>query len=272
MTNNQRFKAIYQIIRKIILKPSSIFLVLKDETEYELLLKKKYGKTRFPTIDINNFLINKTVEVGHYTFLDGSSLITDLVLLKSIASSFKDCEYLEIGTWRGESILNVSDTGANCTSINLSPEEIILMGLPDKYANQQGYLIKDQKNIQIIHANSLTFDFSKLNKKFNLIFVDGDHSYNAVRSDTKNVFELLKDDNSIIVWHDYGYNPETPRYSVIAAILEGLPTSSHKHLFHVSNTICAIYSKREYETIILDSFVKPEKVFKIELQNTPFEK
>ena len=272
MTNKERLFSIYRVLRKILLKPTSIFLVLKDETEYESYLQKKYGETNFPTVDINNFLENRCLEIGHYTFLDGSSLITDLALLKSIATSIPTCEFMEIGTWRGESILNVSDTGANCTSVSLSPEEIISMGIPENYANLQGYLIKDQKNIQIIHANSLSFDFSTLNKKFDLIFVDGDHKYEAVKSDTQNVFKLLKDDNSIIVWHDYGYNPETPRHSVIAAILDGLPTSDHKFLYHVSNTICAIYTKRKLENKMLDPIVKPDKVFKINLQNAPFEK
>ena len=43
--------------------------------------------------------------------------------------------------------------------------------------------------------------------------------------------KLLKDENSMIIWHDYGYNPETPRHSVIAAILDGLPASAHQHVF-----------------------------------------
>lgn len=270
MTNSQRIKAIYRIVRKIILKPSSIFLVLKDETEFELYLQNKYNKTQFPTADINQFLVNKKAQINHYTFLDGSSMITDLALLKSIAASIPKCEYMEIGTWRGESILNVADTGANCTSVNLSPEEIIALGLPEKYAHLHGCLMKKHEKIRSVYANSLTFDFSTLNQKYDFIFVDGDHTYEAVKSDTCKVFELLKDDNSVIVWHDYGYNPETPRYSVIAAILDGLPETAHNNLYHVSNTICAIYTKQKLISSIFESHIKPDKVFKIELQNSSF--
>jgi predicted O-methyltransferase YrrM len=271
MTNSQRIKAIYQILRKIIKKPSSIFLVLKDETEHEDYLKKKYNFTQFPTVDINNFYIKGKAQIDHYTFLDGSSLITDLALLKSVAQSIPDCEYLEIGTWRGESILNVADTGAKCTSVSLSPEEIISLGISKKYAQLQGCLMKDKKNIRSVFANSLLFDFSTLKQKYDFIFVDGDHSYEAVKSDSKNVYELLKDENSIIIWHDYGYSPEMPRHSVIAAILDGLPIEAHPYLYHVSNTICAIYTKRKLESFILETPVKPNKVFQIELQNHPFE-
>ena len=271
MTNSQRIKAIYRILRKIIIKPSSIFLVLKDETEFEDNLKNKYGRTQFPTADINQFLVDGKGQIDHYTFLDGSSLITDLALLKSIAKSIPNCEYLEIGTWRGESIMNVAESAAHCTSINLSPEDIIAMGLPEKYAQLHGCLIKEQKNILSVHANSLYFDFSTLNQKFDFIFVDGDHSYEGVKSDTRKVYELLKDDNSIIVWHDYGYNPETPRHSVISAILDGLPYEAHQYLYHVSNTICAIYTKRNLKATLQESPVKPNKVFRISFDNSPFE-
>lgn len=270
MNNQQRIKVIFQVLRKVLLKPISIFMVLKDETEFKSYLQKNYKKTQFLTVDINNFLTNK-IEINHYTFLDGSSLLTDLALLKSLAACYINCDYLEIGTWRGESILNVLDTGANCTSINLSPQDIIAMGLNEKYAHLHGCLISDKTRIKSVYANSLTFDFSSLNQKYDLIFVDGDHTYDAVKSDSSKVFELLKDENSIIVWHDYGYNPETPRHSVIAAILDGLPAKAHPYLYHVSNTICAIYSKQKLNASILASPVKPDKVFKIQLQSSPFE-
>ncbi|MEI8273803.1 MAG: class I SAM-dependent methyltransferase [Paludibacter sp.] len=271
MTNLQRLKAFSQTIIKLAKYPASIFLILKDETEYKSHLQKKYNKTQFPTVDFNQFFVDGKAEINHYTFLDGSSLATDLALLKSIAASYPACEYMEIGTWRGESILNVADTGANCTSVNLSPEDIIAMGLNKKYAHLHGCLIKDKSRIKTVYANSLTFDFSTLNQKFDVIFVDGDHTYEAVKSDSSKVFELLKDDDSMIVWHDYGYNPETPRHSVIAAILDGLPASAHSHLYHVSNTICAVYTKRKLKATLLESPVKPDKIFKVSLQTTHIE-
>lgn len=271
MTNRQRIKALYQILHKIIFKPSSIFLVLKDETEYEKYLLKKYQKTQFPTADINQFLIDGKGQINHYTFLDGSSLITDLALLKSIALSIPKCEYLEIGTWRGESIMNVADCAAHCTSINLSPKDIMALGLSEKYANLHGCLIKDKPNILSVHANSLSFDFSSLNQQFDFIFVDGDHSYEGVKSDSQKVYELLKDENSVIVWHDYGFSPEITRHLVMAAIMDGLPSEAHQFLYHVSNTICAIYTKRKLETISLESPVRPDKVFSVSFENSPFE-
>ena len=69
MTNSQRLKAIYSIIRKILIKPSSIFLVLRDETEYKSYIQKKYDKSQFSTVDINQFFVDGQAEINHYTFL-----------------------------------------------------------------------------------------------------------------------------------------------------------------------------------------------------------
>lgn len=265
MKYSEKIKAICQIFRQIANNPKSIFLVLKDETLFEKYLKKKYSITQFPTTDIRQFLKKENSMIERYAFLEGSSSITDIILLKSLAESISDCEYLEIGTWRGESIVNVATVAKHCTSINLSPEDIIAKGLPEKYARLHACLIKDEKNITQIHADSKNYDFHSLSKQFDLIFIDGDHSYEGVLSDTKKVFSLLKNDDAMIVWHDYGYNPELPRYSVIAAILDGLNKEEHANLYHVSNTICAIYTKKKLSAKFLEESVFPDKTFKIML-------
>ena len=269
MNTKEKISTIFKIFGKIIKTPKSIFWVLKDETSYENQLRRKYGRIQFPSVDINQFLIEGRGEISTYTFLSGSSLVTDLVLLKSLAQSIPDCNYLEIGMWRGESIVNVAETATHCTSVNLSPEEMIRMGLPPKYAQLHGCLVGERSTIQIIHANSLKFDFSTLNSRYDLIFVDGDHKYEAVKSDTEKVFSLLRNDDSMIVWHDYGYDPETPRYSVIAAILDGLPPEEHQYLYHVSNTMCAIYTKKKMKSSLLDSPVTPDKIFCVQLKTSP---
>lgn len=272
MTGKERIAAIIKLLKKLTRTPSSIFLILKDETEFQKHLQKKYGKTEFPTIDIRYFLKKGETEINNYSFLEGGSLVTDLALLKSLAAKFEACDYLEIGSWRGESIVNVADVkNSQCVSINLSPEEIIARGFPEKYANEHSVLMKGRENIQSIYADSQEFDFASLNKKFDLIFVDGDHKYEAVKSDTENVYKLLKNENSVIVWHDYGFDPVTPRHSVISAILDGMPADTHKHIYHVSNTMCAIYTRsNEVISFIENDTEKANKVFNLKLEAADF--
>lgn len=271
MTIKKIVNALLKTIKTLFIHPSSIFLVLSDQTPYRKYLKKKYGIEQLKTVDINTFLTERKGGIENYTFLDGSSLITDLVLLRSIAHSLPNCEYLEIGTWRGESIINVAKEAKHCTSINLSPDDIVKLGYDKQYADLHNCLIKNATNITQVYANSLSFDFHTLNKKFDLIFVDGDHNYESVKSDSAKVFELLRNDDSMIVWHDSGFNPETPRHSVIAGILDGMPIETHANIYHVSNSICAIYTMKQVVAAYQSKYIKPNKTFNVSIENIPFD-
>ena len=263
--------ATLKTIKNLIINPASIFLVLGDQTPYKKYLKKKYNIEQLKTVDINTFLTEKKSKIENYTFLDGSSLITDLALLRSMARSLPHCEYLEIGTWRGESIINVAKEAKHCTSINLSPDDIVKLGYEKEYADLHSCLIKNVGNITQVYANSLSFDFASLNKKFDLIFVDGDHNYETVKSDSAKVFQLLQNDDSMIVWHDCGFNPETPRHSVIAGILDGVPAETHANIYHISNSICAVYTKKQVTAAYQSKYIKPDKVFNVSIENIPFD-
>ena len=65
------------------------------------------------------------------------------------------------------------------------------------------------------------FDFSAYKGKMDFVFIDGDHHYESVLKDSATAFELLKDDHSIIAWHDYTNGPETIRWEVFHGILTG---------------------------------------------------
>ena len=77
---------------------------------------------------------------------------------------------------------------------------------------------------------------------------------------------LLKDENSIIVWHDYAHNPSTTRWEVLQGILDGLPVSEHKFLYAVKNTKCAIYSKRVFQTSNPKIIPSPEDVYEVTIK------
>jgi len=85
-----------------------------------------------------------------------------------------------------------------------------------------------------------------------LIFIDGDHHSESIASDTANAFKLLKDENSVIVWHDYGIGTETVRWNVLAGILEGCPADKRNKLYHASNTICAFLLIGKYRLPLLN--------------------
>jgi predicted O-methyltransferase YrrM len=190
------------------------------------------------------------------------------MLLNGLAKKIPQCEYLEIGTWEGESICNVSRYAKECVSISLSEEQITKQ-YGAHYAKVINYFCKklNYKNITLIGADSKTFDFDSLNKKFDVIFIDGDHSYSGIVNDTKKVLPLLRDKKSVIIWHDYAFGAEKIRYETLNAILDAVPEKFHSKLYHVENTMCAILYFDEIKSRKHDEFPRvPSNIFEVSIK------
>ncbi len=261
-------KKLIRALIAILKNPYLLNNVLSDDSVWKKYMIKNYELNEgLPLLDINQLCPNFSETLECFAFLDGSSLPTDIALLKSLSKKFEKCNYFEIGTWRGESVVNVAENAAECYTLNLSKQELLSMGISEKYADMHGFFSKEKENITHLTGNSLTFDYKSLNKKFDLIFIDGDHHYTTIKSDTENIFEHLVHDDSIIVWHDYAYTPEKLRPEVLAAILDGTPSEYRKYLYHVSNTLCAVFIRNEYPTRVLEAPVTPDKIFTVTLEN-----
>ena len=103
-----------------------------------------------------------------------------------------------------------------------------------------------------------------------MVFIDGDHHYESVKKDTETAFRLLKSDRSIIVWHDYGLDPETIRWDVMEAILDGAPAEKRDQIYHISNTLCAVYLPHVFPNHRLIPYETPKKYFEIEIKTHNF--
>jgi hypothetical protein len=167
--------------------------------------------------------------------------------------------------------VNVSAVTDDVTSLSLSPEDMKALGYSEAQSRLDAIFSKDIATIKRVKANSHNFDFKTLERQYDLMFVDGDHSYAGVFNDTKKVFPIRKDGKSIIVWHDYGFDTESVRYSTLKGILDGIPHEKHKHLYHVSNTMCAIYIEEpKFETSVVSFPSFPNKQFSLQIQAKPF--
>jgi hypothetical protein len=239
--------------------------VNKWEAE-QRLNKTVYGKG-LPQIDILDLIpgLHETIEPA--TLLYGTSTPIDFVLLKSLCKRYNgQCDYFEIGTWRGESMAVVSPVCKSVTSLSLGNAEMERIGWGGKFLTMQRMFSKHLPNATHIEGNSRYFDFGSLNKKFDVVFVDGDHSYEGVKNDTAKVFSLLKDENSIIVWHDYTANFEHIDKEVFSGIIEGTPESERQYLYQVSNTLCAIYTRQKFPTRVFEYPKVPDKKFTITIK------
>src|SRR5262245_38062428 len=103
--------------------PSALKRVYLSEEVHRNEVIRKYNLPKgLPVIDIVDLLgpVNETVTP--FSFLEGTSSPTDMLLLKGLAKRFPAGEYFEIGTWRGESVTIIASAGIHCTTLNLSHE------------------------------------------------------------------------------------------------------------------------------------------------------
>lgn len=262
-----RISKAFHALSLILRNPWLLNKVLDEDEFWKTKVIKKYGFTSgLPVISAEELFGDFTETVDPCAFLDGGSLPTDLALLKKLARSIPHCSYFEIGTWRGESVANVASVAEICLTLNLSGDEMKKMGLNQRYIDLHGYFSKNIRNIKHLEGNTLSFDFRSLGRKFDLIFIDGDHRLELVKNDTEKVFRHLVYENSVVVWHDYARNPETVRYEVLAGILQGCPKAYHRNIFHIANTLCAVYLPGKTGGRNLDPPVEPSGAFKIDIQ------
>ncbi|MDC3082561.1 class I SAM-dependent methyltransferase [Candidatus Pelagibacter sp.] len=162
----------------------------------------------------------------------------------------------EFGTCSGKTTylmaLNSPDQG-KITTLTLSPKD--LKGIKkNKFDNKVSYrnLINEsiydkflfsetkyESKIEVIFQNSLNLNEKLFLKKFDLIFIDGGHTYSIVKNDSEKSFKMLKS-NGIILWHDFVPGKESAK-NVVRYINT---ISKEKKIFHINNTSLCYYRKR----------------------------
>ena len=266
----RKVSKLLKAISLIVKQPSLLNIVLDNAEVNKKEVIKRYNLPKgLKTVELTDLIPNIEITVEPYCAMDGGSTPIDLALLKGLAAQKKDASYFEIGTWRGESVANVAAVAKSCVSLNLPDKDLLALGMDQGYVDLHRFFSKDLANVSHLQANSQTFDYASMGQKFDLIFVDGDHHYESVKNDTANVFKLLKDDTSVIVWHDYGNNPNDIRWDVFKGILDGTPAEKQKYLYRVSNTLCAIYTKQNSPSYFPAAHPVPEKQFSIEIKTNP---
>jgi Methyltransferase domain len=156
------------------------------------------------------------------SLIDGTQDLPGLAFLSSLARRLGARSVFEIGTFTGLTALTIA---MNC------PEAVVhTLDLP---ATAQPALTIDpgdanyltsaarirvfegrQEAARIIQheGDSAQFDYSALNEQFDLVYIDGSHSYEYVVKDSQAAFSIVSS-RGAIVWDDYSRTwPDIVRY------------------------------------------------------------
>lgn len=223
--------------------------------QYQLLNSKLQNsmekKLEIPILNLGRFLssIKASLRVENLTLLRGGSTLLDYAFLKGLILKFNLETFLEIGTWSGESIAVVSEVAKRCYSVSL-PDENLKSSFDDFWGknNFSRFFSLDKKNIKHFYEDSKTFDFSQIKDTIDLVFIDGDHSYSGVKSDTKRIFEVIDLERTIVVWHDFKTKRDNAILSTVNAVFEALPNNLHHRVYGVDSNICGVYLPDKYKS------------------------
>jgi hypothetical protein len=263
-----RIRTAFQIASQLLEDPRRLGRVIDPDR-----LKQREAVQRFfdrpgglLQIDLLDLLPGLDETVSPYSFLEGQASPVDIALLKGLARQRPGCRYLEIGCWRGESLANLASVAAECVCVTLSAEEMREAGYPEAAIRCEGFFSRDLPNVRLVPHNSRTLNFGQFAPGFDLIFIDGDHSVEAIRNDTRAAFSVLRNEESVIVWHDYGITEELVNRKTLEGIRQGCTAEQFKRVFHVSNTLCAAFlNGRPIEGRREPFPQNPDKTFNIRL-------
>jgi hypothetical protein len=242
-----------------------MFKVVKELWSKNEVIKKYNLSKGLPSVSLLELFPEFDETVKSYSYLDGTSKAIDIAFIKQVVKNRPNAAYIEFGSWRGESLVNICPEVKDCYSITFDKKMTREFGYSEDAINAVDHFTKDMTDLHRIYHNSQTYDFKDLHGKFDVVFVDADHEYPGVKIDTSNAYKLLKDENSILIWHDYGRSYETVNWQVLHGMLDGMPAGAHQHMYKVQNTICAIYTKQNLQGKYRAGYL-PERTFTVSIK------
>lgn len=232
------------------------------ESRYELEVHDLFGSVpRAVPIDV---VVGEDLgTLTTFSFLDDTSTVLDLLLLRGLVRSRPGCHYFEIGTFRGESAIAVADEAAEVVTLSLSDDHLLSLGADRSFVAAHRVFSDPNPKIRHIFGDSRTFDVTPFLDWADVLFIDGDHSRHAVECDTRRFLPIVRRGSGVVVWHDAFLSPLRPRWEVLAGIGAALDSDQRKALVHVANTLAvALIPSADTLPTIERSYV-PNTVFSV---------
>jgi predicted O-methyltransferase YrrM len=174
------------------------------------------------------------------------------LVIATLARGLECRTFLEIGTNRGRTTWTVARNNPELVLYTLDvsagepPDEMAFdLGTDDRTFFRDascGEAFRDSPEsarITQLWGDSATFDFSPYSGTIDMVYIDGAHTYEYVKSDTANALRVLSP-TGMIIWDDYTTGSDV--YDHVTQIAASL---DHP-VFHLFGTRMAIYSRRAF--------------------------
>jgi predicted O-methyltransferase YrrM len=144
--------------------------------------------------------------------------VEEIAALATIAKFVRARNILEIGTFDGNTALNLAanspdDTAITTVDLPPSGNGKLKIEVPKDYSNitnrdkvgWQFHGTEHASKIKQVFGDSAELNWETLSPyPFDFVFIDGCHFREYVQKDTENAFRSSRP-GGVVVWHDYGY-------------------------------------------------------------------
>jgi predicted O-methyltransferase YrrM len=226
------------MIKFILVHPLHSFFTLYHKALYETIYKDYISELlngkNCTIVSPDEFLKKEKMKLEKDVIIKHTQNTIHLIETSFLLSLIKGINaklVFEIGTYKGATTSNIA--------YNLAKSgKIYTIDLPPGFDFVPGELFQNDKKVRDsiiqLHGDSTQFDFSPFYGKIDLMFIDGNHRYEYVLSDSENAVKCVKK-NGYIVWDDFSDKyPGTMKAVSDTCLKYGL------QLFHITGTKFAI--------------------------------
>ncbi|MGD0629631.1 MAG: class I SAM-dependent methyltransferase [Terracidiphilus sp.] len=175
------------------------------------------SRKKLPTVSLEEVFpgsTNLSIRLDHsLPKATGNLTMDELVVMALTCQWLKPSVVFEIGTFNGRTTLNLAANSPADTKIyTLDLEDPAAAQLSADKEDADYHLLKQSgnyfhgtefsKKIEQLWCDSARFDEANFRGLVDLVFVDGAHSYDYVRSDTIKALAMVRQGGAIL-WHDY---------------------------------------------------------------------
>lgn len=206
------------------------------EHRYEAEARELFGELP-RAVPIEAVIGHELGKLDTFSFLDDTSTVLDLLLLRGLVRRRPGCRYFEIGTFRGESAVAVADVASEVVTLSLPDDRLLSLGADRSFVAAHRVFSERNPKVQHIFGDSSTFDVTPFLDWADVLFIDGDHARRAVENDTRRFLQVVSRTTGVVVWHDAYLSALRPRWEVLAGIGAALNVDQRRALVHVANTL-----------------------------------
>lgn len=146
----------------------------------------------YPDLNID---LNKDIDIPEFIWGDTN----DPEKIELLCKLGYNKNVFELGTYRGRTTYVLSQYANKVTTFDLGSNISLESDLYSDYIVGEIYKKNNCKNVTQLIGNSLNFDFTPYYEKFDLVYLDGGHTFDIVKNDFEISFNLLKPGGWIIV-------------------------------------------------------------------------